>query len=318
MKKNYLCLLVAGVISSFIVAGCGGGGDGSSSGTGGTSATAGNPATPATPVSSASAPVVASTPVVAQPASAPVASSQPVTVGEAMPSLQTPQAGSTAASANDPTGIWSVSTAVPRNTTIALVDPHNNLTTLNVTGSIPMSSDFTNLAVTGNAWSISSGINFNVMTGFTTKIGNSTGTYSAKQTLSGSLNRGGTASNFTWKYNAENALAVTQASVAGTWATSGASFTVGSDGTVSGTLSGCNMSGTVRLSTPGSDQNMYDMTLSAAASTGCKLPAGIPVFGNAAILFVPINGSNGFQRSILYVLHSADYGYVAYGQIIKQ
>ncbi|RBB32232.1 hypothetical protein DPV79_39110 [Burkholderia reimsis] len=315
MKKNNLCLLVAGVIASFIVAGCGDGRDGSSSATSETSATAGSPASPA---NSASAPVVASTPVVALPASAPLASSQPVTVGEVMPSLKTPQTGSTAASANDPTGIWSVSTGTLPNTTIALVDPHNNLTTLNVTGSIPMSSDFTNLAVTGNAWSISSGTNFNVMTGFTTKIGNSTGTDSAKQTLSGSLNRGGTASNFAWTYNAENALAVTQASVSGTWATSGASFMVGSDGTVSGTLSGCNMSGTLLLATPGSNQNMYDMTLSAAASTGCKLPAGIPVFGSAAILFVPIKGTNGFQRSILYVLHSADYGYVAYGQIIKQ
>ncbi|MGS0893237.1 hypothetical protein ACVBGC_11945 [Burkholderia stagnalis] len=113
-------------------------------------------------------------------------------------------------------------------------------------------------------------------------------------------------------------MAVTQASVAGTWATSGASFTIGADGTLSGTLSGCNMTGSVDLSTPGSNQNMYDMTLTASPSTGCKLPAGISVSGNAAILFVPISGSNGFQRSILYVLHASDYSFVGYGQVIKQ
>ncbi|MGS0895297.1 hypothetical protein ACVBGC_22605 [Burkholderia stagnalis] len=316
MNKNYLFLLVASAISIFIVAGCGGGGGDSSSASNGTPSPTASSAT--APASSASAPVVASTPVVAQPASAPVASSQPVTIGEAMPSLQTPQTGSTAASASGATGIWSVSAGTSLYSTVALIDPHSNLETLNLVGSIPMTSDFASLTVNGDSWSLDSGINFNVTTGFTTKINSSSGTYSPEQTFTGALNQGGTPSNFTWTYNAENALAVTQASVAGTWATSGASFTIGSDGTLSGTLSGCNMTGSVELSTPGSNQNMYDMTLTASPSTGCKLPAGIPVSGSAAILFVPISGSNGFQRSILYVLHATDYSFVGYGQVIKQ
>ncbi|PAK13870.1 hypothetical protein DF156_19150 [Burkholderia ubonensis] len=298
-------MLVAGAISMFVVAGCGGGGDGSSNAnTGGTAA-------------AASAPVVASTPVVAQPASAPVASSQPVAVGEALPSLTNPQAGSTAATASSPVGIWSASGNLGYET-IALVDPRNNLTTLNALGMFVMSDDFTNLTVNGTTWSVSSGINFDDRTGFTKQIDSGSGAYSAKQTLSGTISRGGTASNFTWIYNAENALSVTQDSVVGTWATTNASFTIGSGGTVSGTLGGCNMSGTLLLSTPGSNQNMYDMTLTASASTGCKVPAGIPLSGSAAIMFVPISGTNGFKRSILYVLRAADYSTVAYGQITKQ
>lgn len=286
----------------FVVAGCGGGGDGSSNAnTGGTAA-------------AASAPVVASTPVAA---SAPVASSQPVTVGEALPSLTTPQPGSTAATATTPTGIWTASGTLGY-TTIALVDPHNNLSTLNTLGSFVMSDDFTNLTVNGTTWSLNSGINFNARTGFTTRIDSGSGAYSAKQTLSGTMSQGGTASNFTWTYNAENALSVTQDSVVGTWATTNASFTIGTGGTVSGTLSGCNMSGTLMLATPGSNQNMYDMTLTASASTGCRVPAGVPLSGSAAIMFVPIRGTNGFQRSILYVLRAADYSFVAYGQVVKQ
>lgn len=285
----------------FVVAGCGGGDGSSNANTGGTAA-------------AASAPVVASTPVAA---SAPVASSQPVTVGEALPSLTTPQPGSTTATATTPTGIWTASGTLGY-TTIALVDPRNNLTTMNTLGSFVMSDDFTNLTVNGTTWSLNSGINFNARTGFTTRIDSGSGAYSAKQTLSGTMSQGGTASNFTWTYNAENALSVTQDSVVGTWATTNASFTIGTGGTVSGTLSGCNMSGTLTLATPGSNQNMYDMTLTASASTGCRVPAGVPLSGSAAIMFVPIRGTNGFQRSILYVLRAADYSFVAYGQVVKQ
>ncbi|KVP79915.1 hypothetical protein WL40_12800 [Burkholderia ubonensis] len=294
-------MLVAGAVSMFVVAGCGGGDGSSNANTGGTAA-------------AASAPVVASTPVAA---SAPVASSQPVTVGEALPSLTTPQPGSTAATATTPTGIWTASGTLGY-TTIALVDPRNNLTTMNTLGSFVMSDDFTNLTVNGTTWSLNSGINFNARTGFTTRIDSGSGAYSAKQTLSGTMSQGGTASNFTWTYNAENALSVTQDSVVGTWATTNASFTIGTGGTVSGTLSGCNMSGTLTLATPGSNQNMYDMTLTASASTGCRVPAGVPLSGSAAIMFVPIRGTNGFQRSILYVLRAADYSFVAYGQVVKQ
>ncbi|KVO20359.1 hypothetical protein WJ80_09455 [Burkholderia ubonensis] len=294
-------MLVAGAVSMFVVAGCGGGDGSSNANTGGTAA-------------AASAPVVASTPVAA---SAPVASSQPVTVGEALPSLTTPQPGSTAATATTPTGIWTASGPLGY-TTIALVDPRNNLTTMNTLGSFVMSDDFTNLTVNGTTWSLNSGINFNARTGFTTRIDSGSGAYSAKQTLSGTMSQGGTASNFTWTYNAENALSVTQDSVVGTWATTNASFTIGTGGTVSGTLSGCNMSGTLTLATPGSNQNMYDMTLTASASTGCRVPAGVPLSGSAAIMFVPIRGTNGFQRSILYVLRAADYSFVAYGQVVKQ
>jgi len=309
LNKQSLCLLAAAAISVFVVAGCGGG-DGSSN------ASSGTPANTGGTNNAASTPVVASTPLAAQPASAPVASSQPVTVGEALPSLTNPQAGSTAATASGPIGIWTESGNLGYST-IALVDPHSNLTTLNLLGSFVMSEDFASLTVNGATWSLGSGVNFGTA-GLITKIDSGSGAYSAKQTLSGTISRGGTASNFTWTYNAANALSVTQDSVVGTWATTNASFAIPSGGSLTGTLSGCNLTGTLLLSTPGSNQNMYDMTVTASASTGCKLPAGVPLSGSAAIMFVPIKGTNGFQRSILYVLRAADYSFVAYGQVIKQ
>ncbi|KVT96172.1 hypothetical protein WK60_09200 [Burkholderia ubonensis] len=313
MKKNSICLMVAGVVSMLVIAGCGGGDGSSGASSSPAASTAGGTAAPA------SSAAIASAPIAVQPASAPVASSQPVTVGEALPSLTSPQAGSTAATANGPVGIWSSSgNGGLGSTTIAFVDPHNNLTTINALSSFVTSEDFTTLTVNGNTWSLGSGISFDDTTGFTTKIDSGSAAYAPKQTLSGTISRGGTASNFTWTYNAENALSVTQASVVGTWATSNASFAVGTDGTVSGTLSGCNLSGTLMLSTPGSNQNMFDMTLSASPSTGCKLPAGVSLSGNAAIMFVPIRGTNGFQRSLLYAVRAADYSFVAYGQVVKQ
>ncbi|WP_230469068.1 MULTISPECIES: hypothetical protein [Burkholderia] len=309
MNKHSLCLLAAAAISVFVVAGCGGG-DGSSN------ATSGTPANTGGANNAASTPAVASTPLAAPPASAPVASSQPVTAGEALPSLTTPQAGSTAATATGPVGIWSASGNLGYST-IALVDPRNNVTALNLLGSFVMSEDFASLTVNGATWSLGSGVNFGTG-GLITKIDSGSGAYSPQQTLSGTISRNGTASNFTWSYNAANALSVTQDSVTGTWATTNASFSIASGGTVTGTLSGCNLSGTLQLSTPGSNQNMYDMTLAASASSGCTLPAGVPLSGSAAIMFVPIKGTNGFQRSILYVLRAADYSFVAYGQVIKQ
>ncbi|WP_227789706.1 MULTISPECIES: hypothetical protein [unclassified Burkholderia] len=309
MNKHSLCLLAAAAISVFVVAGCGGG-DGSSN------ATSGTPANTGGANNAASTPAVASTPLAAPPASAPVASSQPVTAGEALPSLTTPQAGSTAATATGPVGIWSASGNLGYST-IALVDPRNNVTALNLLGSFVMSEDFSSLTVNGATWSLGSGVNFGTG-GLITKIDSGSGAYSPQQTLSGTISRNGTASNFTWSYNAANALSVTQDSVTGTWATTNASFSIASGGTVTGTLSGCNLSGTLQLSTPGSNQNMYDMTLAASASSGCTLPAGVPLSGSAAIMFVPIKGTNGFQRSILYVLRAADYSFVAYGQVIKQ
>ncbi|WP_244114098.1 hypothetical protein [Burkholderia contaminans] len=310
MKKSSLYLLAAAAISVFVVAGCGGG-DGSSN------ASSGTPANTGGANNAASAPTVASTPLAAAPASAPVASSQPVTVGEALPSLTTPQPGSTAATATGPVGIWSASGSLGYST-IALVDPRNNLSTLNLLGSFVMSDDFTTLTVNGATWSLAPGINFAGTSGIVTKIDSGSGAYSPQQTLSGTISRNGTASNFTWTYNAANALAVTQDSVVGTWATTNASFAIASGGTLTGTLSGCNLSGSLLLSTPGSNQNMYDMTVTASASTGCKLPAGVPLSGSAAIMFVPITGTNGFKRSILYVLRAADYSFIAYGQVIKQ
>ncbi|WP_198385783.1 hypothetical protein [Burkholderia ubonensis] len=163
-EKDSICLLVAGVVSMLVIAGCGDGDGSSDTSSSPAASTAGGTAAPA------SAAAIASAPIAVQPASAPAASCQPVTLGEALLSLTTPQTGSMAATAAGPVGIWSSSgSGGLGSTTIAFVDPHSNLTTIYALSSFVASEDFSTLTVNGNTWSLGSGMSFNDTTGFTTK-----------------------------------------------------------------------------------------------------------------------------------------------------
>lgn len=282
------------LIASLTLAACGGGGGSNSSGTTGNATAPATAPTPSSPTSS--------TPV----------------VGEALPSLASPQSGSTAAVGNGVEGIWTARSVVTNNT--AFIDPNNQLTYLGGMTTVAVNQMFASLNVATPNWTITSGSNFSFS--FVNPVTAGSGTFTAKQSFSGSFTSNGSNTAISLTYDPANALAVTQASVAGTWAQTGSSITVANDGTVSGTLSNCSASGTLVLSTPNSNKNLYTMTVTATptAATGsgsCSLASTTTYSGNAAIVFLPTQNANLYTRTILYVLHSGTTG-VSYGQLSKQ
>ena len=135
--------------------------------------------------------------------------------------------------------------------------------------------------------------------------------------LIGSYVENGTTVNLAWNYDAANALAVTQSSVTGTWTQTGSSLTIAEDGTLTGTLSGCPVSGTLLLTTPSSGKNLYTLSITGTTAS-CTLQSGTTYSGHAAIKFLPISGSSLYTRSILFIIKSASNSTVAYGQLKQQ
>ncbi|MGC2036897.1 hypothetical protein [Paraburkholderia caledonica] len=285
MKEKLPLVIVA--FGSFTLAACGGGGGDSSP-----------PAQTAAPATSASAPAPSSAPVVA---------------GESLPSLTSPQAGSTAATGNGFEGIWTTSSS---SRTTAMVDPANNISYLSGIFTVVTSTFFGIAAPAEPNWTLTSG--FESTGGFRYTASSGSGTYSAKQTLNGSYVANGQTVNLALNYDPANALAVTQSSVTGTWAQSGTTLTIDAAGGFTGNLSGCPVTGTLTLTTPGSNKNLYTMTVSGTTST-CLLASGTTYSGNAAITFLPVTGSTTlYQRSIVYLIKAADNSVIAYGQVTKQ
>lgn len=120
------------------------------------------------------------------------------------------------------------------------------------------------------------------------------------------------------RLGASGALAVTQASVAGNWEQSANSLSVASDGTLTGKLTGCTVSGTLLLATPASSKNLYTLSVTGMPSAGCSMQAGITYAGNAAIAFLPVTNSNLYSRTLIYLIKAPDNSLVAYGQFSKQ
>jgi hypothetical protein len=106
--------------------------------------------------------------------------------------------------------------------------------------------------------------------------------------------------------------------VTGTWAQNTTSLTIDDAGGFTGNLLGCGVSGTLVLTTPGSNKNLYTMTTTGTTST-CTLASGVTYTGNAAITFLPVSGSTTlYQRTIMYLIKATDNSLVAYGQLLKQ
>lgn len=298
--------------SIFLLAACGGGGSDSSDSASQTSSAA-------TPAPAASAPTGASSTststALPTTASAPSAASSPTTVGEALPDLTSPQPGSTALTGTNAEGIWTTDSTVTHS--VAFIDSNNNISSLDAAGSFVTDEFYGVISATPQAWTLTSGWAFTVASiVYPTTSGS--GTYVAQKTFTGSYVANGKTTNISWNYDPANALGVTQQSVAGTWSQSGTSMTIANDGSLTGTLSGCNVSGTMLLTAAGTNHNLYTATISAAPGTSCSMPAGTVYAGNAAILFMPITGSNGYQRTILYNLKASDNVHSAYGQLTKQ
>lgn len=285
--KNKTTLALS-LVASLVLTACGGGGGGSSPA-----------ATPSS--SSASSPTAAS---------APTPASTPTIKGEQLPSLSSPQPGSTAATGNGVDGIWSVSSIASKTT--AFIDPQNNISYLDTVGSTAMSEFFGVITPASTNWTLTSGGQFSFALYTPATAGS--GTFTANQTFAGSVVVSSNPVNLSWTYDPANALAVTQSSVAGTWTETNTSLTVSSAGAVSGTMSNCPVTGTLLLSTAGSSQNLYTLNVTTGTATSCQIPS-TTLSGNAAIVFLPISGSSLYARSILYVIHAADNSAVAYGQV---
>lgn len=288
--------LTLSLLASFVLAACGGGG-----GDGGNS-------TPTSSASSASSPSVASAPA---PASAPASSS--ALNGEPLPSLSSPQSGSAAVLGNGVEGVWVTQSGVDKTT--ALIDPQGNVSYLDTVAGFGISQFFGVIAATSPNWTLTSGSAF--ISNFYYPATSGSGSFVNKQTFTGSYVENGNTVNLSWRYDAANALAVTQSSVAGTWAETGSSLTIAGDGTLSGTLSNCPVSGTLLLATPASAKNFYTLNVTGTTAS-CTLKSGATYSGNAAITFLPITGSNLYVRTIFFMIRTAANTTVAYGQLMKQ
>lgn len=248
------------------------------------------------------------------PAAAPAAPTPaPVLSGEALPSLTSPQAGSTAATGNGSEGIWTQS--VSTNMT-AFLDPAGNFSYLNGLFSFVTGTFFGTISTAASNWALTTGFETFSSIRYTASLGS--GTIAANQTFTGSYSANGSTVNLALKYDPANALAVTQSSVAGTWAQTSTSITVDNAGGLSGTIQGCGVTGTLALTTPGSSKNLYTMTVTGTTST-CALNSGATYTGNAAITFLPVSGSTTlYKRTIVYLFKAADNSVIGYGQLSKQ
>jgi hypothetical protein len=211
-------------------------------------------------------------------------------------------------------GIWSTNSSTDH--TLAFIDPRNNVSALFAAFSFVSGEFFGALTTTASSWTLASGQDFS-LSAFMYPTTSGSGSYVTGQTFTGSYVANGETTQLSWTYDAANALSVTQQSVAGTWSQGPDSLTIGSDGSLTGLLSSCNVSGTLLLATPQSNQNLYTLTISAAAGTGCQMPAGLSYSGSAAITFLPLAGSNGYLRTIAYSVRASDNSR-AYGQLEKQ
>lgn len=297
--------VIAAVSLAIGLAGCGGGGGGDSGSesifpTATTSPTAiASPSETSSPVPT---PASTSTPTVDRFAA--VAGSEPA------PSPSEPQAGSTADVGNGSEGIYEDMFGY------SYLSGTGVLARQMIAGTI-----WGSVSVTGANWVFNSDarqyfIDASLVTG--------SGTFSSKVSMNGSyaINGGGTIPWGPLAYSNANALAVTQGSVAGTWANTGSagvgmSITVDATGAFTGRTSGsrigvCTVSGWVLLSQAGTAKNLYTVALSAvnAAATGetaCELDP-IPYVGQSAIVFSPAGNyvSNGYFRSLSMLMRDAN------------
>jgi hypothetical protein len=288
-------VLMSSLVATLVLAGCGGGGGGSS---GGSSAAAAN---------SASSPSAAT-------ASSPAVASEPTVAGEQLPSLTSPQPGSTAATGNGVQGIWSSASGIDKST--AFIDTQNNLSYVDATSVMPNDEFFGAITTATPNWTLTSGDYLFGNIYWPTTSGS--GTFTSGQAFSGSYVADNDTHSFSWTYDPANALAVSQSSVTGTWSETNASLTVAADGTTTGTLSGCPVSGTLVLATPSSSQNLYTLSVTGTTSSGCLLQSGTTYSGSAAFVFEPISGSTLYQRTLVYLIRSPNNSVYATGQLTKQ
>ncbi|WP_413764715.1 hypothetical protein ACEN9J_35815 [Variovorax sp. Varisp41] len=238
---------------------------------------------------------------------------------EPLPSLNSPQAGSTAAVGNDSEGIYA-----------SLLD----ITLIGADGSIASKDNigtlWGSLDITGLDWSFHPDtqyyfIDASPVTG--------SGSFTPKKSMKGTYAYGDrpSATFGPMSYAVENALAVSQDSVAGKWANPDGSFgisisiEVDAFGKFTGKTSGvqvgnCSISGTVSHAQPDTYKNMYGFQMSAVdtaadGKNACKLKTDRPYMGPAAIVLTPAGAydSNGYFRSLFFLARTSNGATLAAG-----
>jgi hypothetical protein len=117
--------------------------------------------------------------------------------------------------------------------------------------------------------------------------------------------------SFAMDYSVANALAVTQASLQGTWMSGNGPgnevrLDIDADGNVTGTSTGttfgnCVLAGDVKLADPASNINVFKQTL-VGSGGACRLESGAPYAGLSAIMFTPAGSfvGNGYRRQLVF------------------
>jgi hypothetical protein len=309
--------VLAVAATAVMLTACGGGGGGSGGGTTSSSTTKNVPSTISTS-KTPSTPETPTTPAPVDPKFAAAPGSEP------LPSLDAPQSGSTAAVSTGYEGIYVTKTGTPGQ--IALVGPDYRVTS--------RKGDFwfwAGLKVEGTGWTFTPE-SVGTDDGETLKDLTGSGTFFAKRSMFGSykFDDGGSGVWGDLSYTYENALAVDQASMAGTWGSldaDGMKLTVDAAGAVSGSTAGgfgvCSLTGTVLQRESGTKKNMYSIQLTAAnAATGDQKPCAMSAmpFKGAAVIGFSAAGkydSNGYYRSLVGLLNTE--GYARFGvSLVRQ
>ncbi len=239
---------------------------------------------------STSAPVTTPTPT---PAPAPKPTPTPAPQVQ-LPSLATPDAGSTAAVGNGFEGLWRDSHGTSSSPRLALIAADGTFVAYNGAASTYWSGTAT---PAGTNWVASPAeqLIINTISTF-----NDSGTFVSKTSLAD--NTPGATFGFD-TYSPSNALAATASSIVGTWGNGiPAKIIQAQDGTFTGsTVSGgsigiCSYTGTIRPVDPSGSKNMFAVTLTAASAVTCNLVANTTYTGLAAIEII----NAGTQTSPVY------------------
>jgi hypothetical protein len=188
------------------------------------------------------------------------------------------------------------------------------------------------ISVSGTNWTFNSDTSALFIT---TQPVTGSGTFTPQTSMDGTYSTNG-GTPVAWgplTYSLANALAITPASLQGTWSASGMyamSFDVDANGGFSGATSGaqlgvCQLSGSMVQVTPGSAKNMFTLTMTAVnAATGsdspCRLNTASSYAGLAAIVLTPAGRyqQNGYFRTIAFNAITGDGASLFSGYLTKE
>ncbi|HEV2612061.1 MAG TPA: DUF4214 domain-containing protein [Noviherbaspirillum sp.] len=252
----------------------------------------------------------------------------PPPLGETPPSNSAPQPGSTAATGSIIEGLWTTGSGEPGVPAgMAFIDNAGNYLGFQdidvlLTGAWTLSA---------SNWSFTASSRYNMTSGsvpFVMGLGGS-GTVTPRSRFDGvygAIISSGSEPNkpITQSYSNANALAVTQADMTGTWATTEKSIVVSPEGTLTGRFTGngfgdCVLQGSIIQAAPGTSKNMF--TISVTPSSGpqgpCNLNPEWTYTGYAALTFTNVSAAPRpyYKRSVTFVVEKFSRWFA--GELVK-